>query len=663
MALLDVSAAAKYGLSAAWADRLFNGQTKMGKWPVYYTDTCASRDTWGKCQSRPATTDIDVHLTSDSVIQGSGLEVRGGDWFANKPDTNTKFWQIVSNANASNPMWVTGPLRKGAGQWDGPTQPSGNWPGSFQGVKTYLDSSDFSPGKIELVNTGNNSINAGQIVQNIKGEWADRAGASVTFQFVPKGNPEFELSYSTANKISITTTNGIRTSEGSTNEATFQVTDSLKTSAVAGIKDVAQVGIDNTLTISRGWKDAWSTNKEVNFSKASMETKENTTTARVKINLNGLEKNGDGSYGYQSPAPIVNGVTSNVPKKTVTFWPSQTYRAVISYDEAKVQNVLTGNWEVKGNIGSIRDDRNNIVSMTAASALAYADGRHGAEVLNYSPGSLGSLNATGTGIRINGESMATTTVAYNFDVSYYNPDIPRATESSRGNREYDLSTLDNQSSHDHSSHDAIGYYLALETKEDERAVVIGSGHEDSIKASLDGNHSFINSRSSILTGNDNRDRFIFDRVSEGNNIASKSGNDIVQASSYQNADLGGGHDTYVIKGGYGHNINTGPGKDTITVTNAESSFSISDFDLMNDRIIAGGRLRNSEIRFEIDNPDQLPNSINSIIGATITVFLQDNQIGTVSIDPSAAWRAALNSPNKFLESAEELLKTGASWMT
>jgi hypothetical protein len=556
-------------------------------------------------------------------------------------------------------MWVSGPLRKGPGQWDGPTNPSGSdWPGSFKGVSTYLDFSNFTPQKLVFKDTSNTSISDGQIISNIKGAEAVGPNASVTFQFLPKGNPEFELSYTTANKVTLQTTNGVSNSESFTNTVNVGISNALKASASAGIKDVAQAGIENTFTISSGWTDAWNSVNQVNFSKASTEEKGDSTTARVKINLNALDKNDDGTYGYNTQAPIVNGVSSNVPQRTVTFEPNKRYKAVISYDAATVQNVIKGNWLVTGNIGSIKDNKGNIVSMTAAAALDYADKRHGAEVLDYSQGSLGSIDATRTEIKIEGESLATTSLSYNFDVSYYKlTENPKATDSSQGKREYDLSSLDNNN-----SDDGLGYFLALETKEDERAVVIGSGHQDSIEASLDGNHSFVNHQNSNLTGNDNRDRFTFNRVSEGNNIVSKSGNDKVLASSFQNADLGEGNDNYVIKGGHGHYITTGKGKDAIIVTNAESSFYISDFDLMNDRIITGGRLKDSKIRYEIDNPDELQISINSINGATLSVFLQDNQIGTVSIDQSATSFAALNSPEKLLESAEKLLKTGADWM-
>ena len=654
MALLDASAAAKYGLSAAWADRLFNGQTKMGQAKVYYSDTCAYKDTWGNCQTRPAIKDIDVFLTGDSVIQGSGLEVSGSAWFANKPDTNKQFWNIVNNANASNPMNVTGPLRKeNNGQWDGPTKPNGSdWPGSFQGISTYLDFSNFTPQKLEYQDTSNTSISNGQIVLNRKGAEASGAGASFTFDFLPKGNPIFTLSYSTANKVTLSTTDGIRTSQSLTDTANFQISDAIKASASGGMKDVAQVGIENTLTISEGWSKAWQGISEVNFSKTLTEEKLDTTTASVTINLNGLDKNDDGTYGYMTQAPIVNGVASTVPQRTVTFEPNKKYKAVITYDAATVQNVIKGNWLVKGNIGSIKDSHGNTVSMTAASALAYADNRSGAEVLGYSPGSLGSLDATGTEVKINGESMASTSLSYNFDVSYYKlPERPKPTDTSQGNAEiFDLSSHDY---HDHDYHDGLGYFLALKTKEGERAVVMGSGNKDSIEASPDGNHDFVNYQDSNLTGNNNRDTFTFNRVSEGNNIVAKSGNDIVRASSSQIADLGRGRDTYSTRGGNDHHITTGTGKDTVIVKNLNSSFHIYDFDFMNDRIIAGGKLKGSKIRYEIYNPHELQGS-SLIDGAMLSVFLQDNQIGIVSIDRSAPSFAALNSPANLLEAAEIL---------
>lgn len=654
MALLDVASATKYGLSTVWADKLFNSQIPMGKGQVYYSDSCSFKNTWGVCQSRPAIRDKDVYLTGDSILHGSNLEVSGGSWFANSPDTGRKYWDIVRNSSPSNQMWVSGPLIKEAGEWDGPS----SW--SFKGVNTYLDYGNFTPGNITFRDSGTSYITTGEIITNAS-QMAAGPNAQLTFDFLPGGMPKFELSYSTANKVSITTTNGTRNSDSTTNTATVGISNALKVSASAGIKDVAQVSAENTLTISAGWTGAWNNINEVNFSKASTTEQVDTTTVKVNIDLNGLKAKPDGTYSYSTQAPTVNGVSSNVPLSTVNFVPGKKYRAVITFNQANVQNIINGSYEIGGNIGSIKDSFGNSVSMTAAQALDIANKRQGPDILYYSSGSLGSLNDSKTAISYNGQALASTSLSYNFDVSYFEVVTPPGTstggytKNSLFKSKFNLASLDSHKSHDHSSHNALGSYLALETKKGELSLVIGSGHESIIEASPDGQHQFVNHAYSFLTGNDNDDSFTFDRVSEGNTIVSEAGDDMVKASSSQNADLGDGNDTYIIKGGYNHKITTGAGKDTIVVENRKSSFHISDFDFMSDRVIAGGKLKNAEIRYELDWPDQSAATINSIGLAALSFYWFDHQVGTASIDQDAASFAGLNSPETFLEIVGKLL--------
>jgi hypothetical protein len=649
MALLDVKAASQYGLSAAWADKLFSQQISLGPISVDYTNSCASKDTWGNCQSATQTRTQPATFNSSSTLTGSNLTITGGAWQSNLASPSQQYYAIASNANAANPMVAKGVVLQSGNRANATTN---------SGVSTYFDYSNFTPQNISFIDSGNSAFISQGTVTATSSQLANGVNASLTFTFLPGATPSFNLSYTAQNTVTSTTTNGSVNSSSKSQEATVGISNTTKVSASAGIEGIASGSVENETTISSGWSDAWSSINEVNFSQTRGTEATDITTVSVNVDLSNLQQKPDGSYDYTTPVPTVDGATQDgVPQTTANFVPGKRYRAAITLNQSNVQNIVNGSYNIGGSVGSIKDTANNVISMTAAQALTKANQSQGPAVLDYTPGSLGSMNTAQTQVAFNGSSVFSTSLQYNFAVNYYEvvtPGNARLSDQdliSRGlvsaeasDNVYDLALVNNLS-----SVTGTGSWLALKTPAGERSVIYGSGNSNIVEASPTGRHHFINHGTSYLTGNDYQDKFTLDRKSGYNHIYSKSGDDRVSTLASQTADLGAGDDIYIIKGGKEHQITTGAGKDTVRVDNQNTLFHITDFDFLQDRLIAGGDLRGSQIRYEINYNDELDGV--QIDGASLSFFANDALIGTAALDHNADFYAALNSPQSYMELA------------
>ena len=658
MAMLDVAAAAEYGLQAAYLDKLFKSEINLGNVSTNYQkyESCYTKNTWGDCQSRYVTAQRSQpgKFDSASTLSGTGYQIVGSKWLSNSADISVQAHYLLQNANDRNPAKMTGVVFKDGNSKNSSTEP----------VNLYLNESDFNPGGITFVSTGNATVGEGHVTTSAD-QLASGAQASQTFTFIPGGTPVIELSFTSTNSVEQSTTQGTTNSAttGGSAGVTAGLTIGAKSTQNAGVEfGGVSAGIETEQSIEASveasYNSTWENVKSVDYSQTSVDTHEDSSTIKITLDLNNIKQKDDGSYNYDPPSPQIDDQTqaNNPQKPTANFIEGNRYKASIIYNKASVETVVTGDYQIGGNIGSMTDNYNNgPISMSAAAAISYADQHQGAAVLDYPSGSLGSLSNGNTRISFKGSAIFGTSLQSNFYTNFYavgNPSSSLESIKTKSNalknktqtiNRYDLGLID------HNYHETgVGNWLSLTTLDGEKSVIDGgnSAGNSVIEASYEGKHKFINHTNSFIIGNKQTDKVNLDTGYSDNNIDLKEGDDKVITSEGQIANLGDGDDTYVIKGGKGHQITLGEGRDVVVIKSLDdTSFSITDFDWVEDQIKLGGKLKKDNIEAKLVNRGDLTN----LDGARLQLMHNDNIIGSAMLAHDTDSYKALSDAHDYFD--------------
>ena len=656
MALLDVSKAAQYGLSATWAEQVFSGKMALGSISVDYTDTCKDQDTWGNCVSGPSQRSQNAVFGAGSTARGQGLSVNGGNFLAADGNTMSAFNSIASISNKSSPMNFSGVVLVSGNRNNSTTN---------AGINLYIDKSSFNPKIIEFVSNGSSAtIGEGKVTASNK-QMAAGAGSSVEFTFNPSANPTLSLEYTGKNQVSSAISNGTINSSSNSWKALVSISNSNKASV--GVTGLVNASTSNETTLKAGWQAAWKNINEANFTDELTNSSTDSSTVSISINLNGLAENPDGTYKLQGVNPVVNGkAESGVSQPSTTnFVPGQRYKAAIQYNQSEVENTVSGSYNIIGSTGSVvarnvgGSKIGDVVSLTAAQAIAAADQYQGSYIFGYGADSVGNLSRTGTSVPFNGSSVYTTSLQTDFTVNYYAVPDPSSAlmstspTSSLGLRnktgsvsKYNLGLVDSEL-----IEAGNGVWLALETLDGDQSIVSGGGSNSNVvEASPNGRHKFINFENSLLYGNRFADVVELTKASDTNNtVYTEEGNDKVTASAGNNSVvLGEGNDTYHFKGGQNHQVTLGDGEDKFVIHElVEDAFHISDFDYIEDMFVFKGGLKADNFKTKLINPGDPTN----LDGASLEFYSGSVKVGTASIDRRSKSYDALTDNKLAMELA------------
>lgn len=660
MAMLDVAAAAEYGLQAKYLSDLFGKNISLGNVQVDFTyyNSCAYKNTWGDCQGQNETRQRDqpAQFDSNSAIQGSGKTVSGSSWLSNTADPSFQAHLVLQNANSGNPAKMTGVVMQDGNRKRGNTEP----------VNLWIKKDNFKPGGITFISDGANAtVGTGQVTTS-SDQLASGASASNTFTFVPGGNPVFQLSYTSTNSVQQSTTQGTTNSSSSGGSAGSTVGLTIGNSATASaglefgpVSAGGEVTSSVEASVETSYQNTWDNVRSVDFSQTTDKKTEQVSTVTITIDLNNIQQKPDGTYNYDSPSVQIDGQNQqggpNVP--TVNFVPGKRYKASIVYNRSNVETVVTGQYTIAGTVGYITDSYGNITALSAAEAIASADAHQGPAVLNYPSGSLGNVYAGGTKIPFQGSAIFGTSLQSSFYTNFYSVSDPSSSLVSSSIAEsnalknktkttsfYDLGLVD----HNYLE-TGVGNWLSLTTLDGEKSVIDGgkTGGNNVVEASYQGTHEFINHSKSFIIGNKYKDKVVLDTGYADNNIDLKEGDDKVIASEGQTADLGSGNDTYVINEGKGHQITLGEGRDVVKITSIkdEDAFHITDFDWVEDQIKLSGNLNNKDLKAKLVNKGDLTN----LDGARLDLYYKDTVIGTASIAHGTESYYALSDAGKYFD--------------
>ena len=377
-------------------------------------------------------------------------------------------------------------------------------------------------------------------------------------------------------------------------------------------------------TISQQWQSAWSAVNGVNFSETQGSSSSTGLSLEQTIDISGIQKNSEGNYQWGK----------------YTFIPGQSYTLYVSFVDVDVSNVISGKYGVQGSIGSyevsgeVTYDQSSFDNQSQSllvNLIQQASNSGGVNVFGSSANGFGDVALNGQFIVYTGQSTTTTSLGVDLDWS-----IAQVADSSQ-TLEANPNALGSGPLHklgNAQAHRSVGVELDLskDTLQDPtlQAHIIGTGSEDTVYGYSTYSNAFTGFSRSFLHGSSQADTATFDAAASGNSLFLKGGDDVVIASSGQQADLGDGSDQYIIEGGLGHWIKTGSGYDEVLLKSHSVEFHVSDFDLSRDRI-----------NFADPNPDLIPSfnlsaidNLSGHLGSSLGLAVNERQFGWVNFDHS-----------------------------
>ena len=574
MTLVNIQDMASYGLGYQWASNVFLGKYKFTVSAQEYLPMGVG---WVGPLPRQAPFSI------GSTIKLQDMEVAYPEIMADfyqEPSSAEAFNYIYQYNSKSNPMTLEGPVLPKGWRVTAP-------------LSVYLDKSEVTTGNITYTpKTTDASLTAGTVSHSQQGMPASN-GSSYTFQFLPGDSSSTSLSYSASNTAGYTTTNGTSSSTSSTSESSFDITNTVTTSA--GVKDIASA--EYSTSISQGWSNAWTTVSEVNFSKSSDSSTTNSVTNTVTVQPGTATQNSDGSYKYTQEITQPDGSKKVL---TVGFTPGLWYTAHITKTESTIQNNLTGTYTIGGSMGTLTDSNKTggSVSMTAADAI------YAASAARF--GSCNGTDLSGFDLDLNsptprltvdftGSAAGTAKIDAGWTITYTeNAAMNNSSSGSSSPRMRKSSNHINLNKFDSTKEDGLGVSYKFPKGTSGKASISGTGHPDVVHSLGNAKIQFSKFTDSFLHGNDKKDTFDLARKASGNSIHARGGNDTVISSSSQTASMGEGNDTYKIQSDAKpksfHQIHLGTGDDEVIVDSARARFNIADFHPFEDTIKVGKSL-------------------------------------------------------------------------
>ena len=547
------------------------------------------------------------------------------------------------------------------------------WEYYFEGQPNELSfTRNINPKTTYTSDQGSLQISDGNISSNIQ-NLADGQNLNVSFAFIGTdgsgGGDQFNFDSSFTNSITSSHTQGTtnltseqqqnsdgRSDGGSNTEGGSQgseISVSLSTTekASAGLGDT-EVGL--SATESAGFKHSWSSTwQNVSSFNATTEhslTSENsdsenendtqgsdiTNTFSFSANIDlsgaietGKTPNGTPLYNYQTP--VTDPTTGQTKTVTLDLVQGESYKWELSFYKGFVQQAVTGNYSITGEVGSLDDSSKNQIGGNVAQAYYYAQAGQGLEAANVNPALIHSFNTTPystdltqsikysdvedpgelRSVNINGSTTAGTAVNNNLvlklvALSPYSSDSGSTSSSmvkaAATKKKSAVTIHDGLALQPHETRNPTGYNGSDDSEivndsPGQDFIRMGGGHD---RVSLSGNTVQEDNDGDIVYLGDGNDHLDAKNAEGRNSVFAGTGNDrVVDGKGDLGADLGDGNDTFVHGGGTDY-VTLGKGRDKVRIrANArttDDTLVVHDFHVGDDFIT--GLNKNARLQWD-----------------------------------------------------------------
>ena len=661
MAFVDTAQLARYGLQSLWLDGFVGGLTTSNTYgTAQFRGTETYENTWGQTRTRNRDFDAPASFGANSASIGiSNLaDVASRDWYNRRPSTATarNYVNLYNASSERNPLLGMNPFVRNESIPDGVRDVSARNP---IGARIHFETDQLTLGALSFTpNSDSVEVGDTRALGLPTPVMAGGTNTSGTNPFLRGATQRVDITFEQTNTIRAITQNGTRNSSSTSNtgSASLKITQFAKAN---GPKIGYGAAGEQSNSVGTAWEGTWTDFNQVDFSETNNNHQTTSNTVTISLDLKNLQPNADGLYVYRYSVEQPGGGT--VERET-TFEPGQSYDYQVIYNRSTLTNTLTGDFAIGGSAGLLSDNFDHEYGRFTGELFNYAlTQKNAAGALRFDATPFGDVSADSLSIDYIGTATASTTVGTDFTILWAASVAPSSAlmrpnslnqplalqsvnESSsqklEGMETYDLAQADP------SKRDNLGVSMTMQTAAGDQVAMMGSGYADMVTASAEGEHQFSRFRNSFLMGNHQGDVGIFAADEGGNSISFYRGDDRVEAASGQFAGLGKGNDRYVVKGGVGHQITLGKGKDVVELEVAVAdSFVILDFDITEDRIELSGDLDASRFRYE------LVQSQEGERWSTYLSFRYDEiEIGTAYLfDPRSDGYTYFSDPVKMME--------------
>ena len=561
--------------------------------------------------------------------------------------------------------------------WFGKTKAGKLWvplgPFYYDGQPNELSfTRNINPQIIYTSDQGSLQIGDGNISSNIQ-DLSDGQNLNVAFAFIGTdgsgGGDQFNFNSSFTNSITSSHTQGTtnltseqqqnsdgRSDGGSNTEGGSQggeisVSVSATEKASAGIGD-DEVGLSATETagFKHSWSSTWQNVSSFNATTERSLTSENsdsenendtqgsdiTNTFSFSANIDlsgaietGKTPNGTPLYNYQTS--VTDPTTGQTKIVTLDLVQGESYKWELSFYKGFVQQAVTGNYSITGEVGSLDDSSNNQIGGNVAQAYYNAQAGQGLEFANVNPALIHSFNTTPystdltqsikysdvedpgelRSVNINGSTTAGTAVNNNLvlklvALSPYSSDSGSTSSSmvkaAATKKKSAVTIHDGLALQPHETSNPTGYNGSddseiLNDSPGQDFIRMGGGHD---RVSLSGNTVQEDNDGDIVYLGDGNDHLDAKNAEGRNSVFAGTGNDrVVDGKGDLGADLGDGNDTFVHGGGTDY-VTLGEGRDKVRIrANArttDDTLVVHDFHVGDDFIT--GLNKNARLQWD-----------------------------------------------------------------
>lgn len=677
-AVIDLADSSLFGFAYDWGNQAFDGAIKVGTWnngqdnanqgvfQQTYNYSTTTKDTWGHHHTH----DNNGKVTyPDSRLSASSSSVEGGSQLSNVSVKNSD-WKSSSSSTKQNAYYNLYSLFSQASQGD--YELTANAPENYKSVPAPGGSYDkgnnrdlkysyssYSPGKFNIKNsidlsnvqfTTNDSslsIGTGALTASAQ-QLASGLNLQVQFEFIPGATAAFNFDNTFTNSVSSTNTTGVSTSSSSEQQASASFSISDTQTEKIGIDE--SNGTENSLTadFEAGWQGTWSNAKTANFTTTNAVSTTNSFEFTLTQNLNSAIQTGTSTTANGNQTPLYQYSTTyddpSTGESTTTKFnliAGENYVWNLYYYQGNVQNVVSGEYTVKGAAGNISDTSGNSFGGNIAQASYYANEADAWGMLGYGYNPIKSFyNSVGGDVTdvsqvasmlIDGSTTASTSLSTNLvlhlsQAESGSPSSPTSRKSSR--RKNKISQID------------LSGFLHQDPSESATTLHYdGSNKRDILTDTTGRDHIFSGKGADNITiqGNTSQDMHSGDHVDLGNGndylkvIASYgrnyfhagSGDDvIIDSQADLHGTLGDGDDTYKYSGG-NDSIQLGSGHDEIVIKkiNNRSQLIVHDFLVATDKVTG---IKRKHGTFSWDDTLNAFTHYNSKHNLNITLYTNDD---------------------------------------
>ena len=485
--------------------------------------------------------------------------------------------------------------------------------------------------------------------------------------------PDVEKNFTEEHSFSSSIDSGIVDTTGSegSNETSASV------SVSGGIEGIVDIGTE----VSTAFNNAWSSSKEISFSKNATNNVLHSSEDTVSLALKDIPSYGtdtDGRSQYRISVKTNQG-DRGTPK---LFRQGDEVRVIISTKQVVIRSVAEGQFRIGGDIEGVDlmyqqalmsfdawkkyyknsyyedtkiprprcdsnigngdegerggcewkwpsdTDSHLKANRSIDDLMAKVKSTKGAEALGFDDSRL-EKDEHGDYI-YTGKIVVDTSIATDYDVKFTLPYDQSSSARSSRKSNVDVHRFRDQSEGYSEVH---GIYYKESTQKGRLTKLIGSGEPDHVEIKGPGRILFKSFQDSNLVSGKGKDVFRLGSEDSGNQISSGGLRDKVIAKSGQIADLGDGDDTYFVRDGKDHFISVGSGHDVIRIDpRKEIGFTVHDFNLFEDHVdlVPGADLDQLAFVLELRHPD----SDETLSEAVIDVRYDGQSVGELHFDYS-----------------------------